>query len=328
MPNLVYRLRLIAAAAFTLVGAAAQGADFPASNNPVTIFLGFPAGGGMDAMARTLQEPMAQALKANVVIDYRPGAGGNIASQLVANAKPDGHTLLVGTAGTHGINAALYKRLPFDVEDDFTPIAKFLDAPNVLVINPSAIKVRNAREFISEVKAHPSKYSYASSGFGTSGHLATADIVARAGLDMTHIPFKGGAAAILSLLRGEVCCFLTQAQVILPHLKTGKVLAIGTTTAERIAILPDVPTIAEDALPGYENSLWFGLFGPKGMDPKTVAALSSAVKQALETPAVRKKLEELGNTVHYETPEQFRASVKADRVTWAEIVKTTGASID
>lgn len=318
--------RLVTAMALPVLASATHAAGFP--ERPITIYLGFPAGGGMDSVARALQEPMKDLLSGNIIIDYRPGAGGNIASQFVANAKPDGYTLLIGTAATHGVNATLYKRLPFDVERDFTPIAKILDAPNVLVINPASINVTNVKDFIAQVKANPSKYAYASTGFGTSTHLAFADLAMRAGLDMMHVPYKGGPDAMLALLRGDVCCILTQAQLVLPQLRSGKARAIGVSTASRLSILPDVPTIAESALPGYENSLWFGLFGPKDMDPATVATLSNAVKRALDMPQVREKLSQLGNTPHYEDPAQFRASVKADRVKWAEIVKSTGATID
>ncbi|MCD6734386.1 MAG: tripartite tricarboxylate transporter substrate binding protein [Burkholderiaceae bacterium] len=320
--------RLITALALCLPAAPSLAADFPASDRPITIVLGFPAGGGMDGVARALQPSMEQTLGTKIVIDYRTGAGGNIASQLVANARPDGHTLLLGTAATHGVNATLYKRLPFDVEADFTPIAPILDAPNVLAINPSAIGARTVKEFIDQVKANPGKYNYASTGYGTSTHLAFADFAARAGLDMVHVPFKGGPDAMIALMRGDVCCIFTQVQLVLQQAQAGKVRLLGVSTRNRVPSLPEVPTIAEAAIPGFENSLWFGLFGPKGMDPAAVRAINRAVKVALETPSVRQRLTDLGNTPRYETPEEFRATVKADRAKWAAIVKASGATID
>lgn len=305
----------------------AVAADFP-GRETVTINLGFPAGGGMDVMTRIIQRQVEEILGNTVIIDYRPGAGGNIASNFVAKAKPTGHTLLVGTAATHGINDALYKDLTFDVEADFTPIAKFVDAPNVLVINPSAVNADNIEDFAKEVRANPGKYSYASSGYGTSGHLATADVFARMGLEVEHVPFKGGPDAMLSLLRGEVCCFLTQVQVALSQLKNEQIKAVAVTTKERVSALPDVPTMSETVLPDYENSLWFGLFGPAGMDAAVVDTLSSAVGEALKQDSVVKDLEALGNVVSYQDAATFKETVKNDRVRWTKIVNDIGVKIE
>jgi tripartite-type tricarboxylate transporter receptor subunit TctC len=310
------------------LGCSAWASDYPAAGRSITIYLGFPAGGGMDAAARALQEPLKEALKANVLIDYKPGAAGNIASQFVAQARPDGYTLLVGTAATHGANAALYSKLPFDVEADFTPVSMILDAPNVLVVNPAVIDVKTVSEFVQQVKASPGKHSYASTGSGTSTHLAFADLAARTGMQVQHIPFKGGADAMMALLRGDVCCIFSQAQVVLGHLGSGKLRALGVSTTGRLPLLPDVPTIAEAGVAGYENSLWFGLFGPKGMDPVVVDKLNQALKRVLEMPAVRQRLTELGNTARHETPEQFRATVRRDRSKWTDLVKTTGARVE
>jgi tripartite-type tricarboxylate transporter receptor subunit TctC len=297
-------------------------------SQPITVIMGFPAGSGVDVVARMLQEPMEKSLGGRLVMDYRTGAGGNLASEAVAKARPDGYTLLLGTAATHGVNAALYKRLPFDVEADFTPIAPMVDVSNVLTVNPQVLDVKTMGEFIQTVKANPGKYNYASTGNGTGTHLAFAEFVSRAGLDMVHVPYKGGPEALASVVAGQTCCIMNQVQTVQTQWKAGRVRLLGVTTAKRVASVPDIPTIAESGLPGYESYIWFGLFGPKGLDAQIVGRVNAAVKAALETPAVREKLLALGNTPRYETPEQFRATVKADRAKWEQVVRRVGATID
>ena len=297
-------------------------------NQPITILMGFPAGSGVDVVARILEAPMEKSLGAKLVMDYRVGAGGNLASEAVAKAKPAGYTLLLGTAATHGVNPALYKRLPFDVEADFTPIAPLVNVSNVLTVNPQVIDAGTLREFIDKVKANPGKYNYASTGNGTGTHLAFAEFTARAGLEMVHIPYKGGPEALGSVVAGTTCCIFNQVQTVLPQWKAGRVRLLGVTTRSRVSAVPDVPTIAEAGLPGYESYTWFGLFGPKGLPADVVSKVNAAVKDALETPAVRERLVQLGNTPRWETPEQFRATVKADRAKWAAVVKQVGATID
>ena len=300
--------------------------EWPAK--PINIAMGFPAGSGVDVVARTLQESIEKSLNAKIITEYKPGAGGNIASDYVAKARPDGYTILLGTAATHGVNAALYKSLPFDVEADFTPISPLVDVSNVLTINPEIIDVKTVREFIERVKANPGKYNYASTGNGTGTHLAFAEFNAKAGLNMVHVPYKGGPEAIQGLIKGDVCCIFNQVQTIIPHWKSGRVRLLGVSTKTRVNAVAEIPTIAEAGLPGFESYTWFGLFGPKGMDPQIASAINSAVHKALETPAIRQKLIDLGNTPRIESVEQFRATVKSDRAKWAAVVKATGATID
>ncbi|UYN95484.1 MAG: tripartite tricarboxylate transporter substrate binding protein [Enhydrobacter sp.] len=300
--------------------------DWP--NRPVTLYMGFPAGSGVDVVARLLQPSLEKSLGQRLVIDYKSGAGGNLASETVAKAKPDGYTFLLGTAATHGVNAALYKKLPFDVEADFTPVGNIVDVPNVLAINPAVIDAKDVKDFIAKVKAEPGKYSFASTGNGTGTHLAFAAFNAQAGLNMVHVPYKGGPDATNSLLKGETCCSFPLLQAMLQHARAGRVRLLGVTTARRVAVVPDLPTIAEQGLPGYESFIWFGIFAPKGLDPAIVARMNAALKTAIEDPEVNKKLVELGNTPRYETAQQFVATVKADRAKWAEVVKAAGATID
>ena len=309
-----------------LLPAAALAQTWP--QHPITILMGFPAGSGVDVVARLLEEPMEKSLGGRIVMDYRTGAGGNLASEAVAKAKPDGYTLLLGTAATHGVNAALYKKLPFDVEADFTPISPLVNVSNVLTVNPAVVDASTLREFIDKVKANPGKYNYASTGNGTGTHLAFAEFVSRAGLNMVHIPYKGGPEAIASVIAGQTCCIMNQVQTVIPHWKAGRVRLLGVTTKTRVSAIAEIPTIAEAGLPGFESYTWFGLFGPKGLDADIVNKVNAAVKAALDTPSVRERLVQLGNTPRWETPEQFRATVKADRAKWAEVVKSVGATID
>ena len=303
--------------------------DWP--QQPVSIIMTFSAGSGVDVVARTLQEPLGQLLGQPVVIDYKPGAAGNIASEYVSRAKPDGYTLVFGTAATHGSNASLYKKLPYDVEADFVPVAPVVDVSNVLTINPDVIAVNTLKEFVAEVKAHPGKYNFASTGNGTGTHMAFAEFNSRLGLDMVHVPYKGGPEAITAVLRGETCCIMNQVQTVLPHAKSGKVRLLGVTTAARVAAVQDVPPIGSSGLPGtqgFDSSIWFGLFAPRGTDPRVVAKLNSAIRTVLQSPEVKARLEGTGNSVRLETPEQFRATVKANRLKWAGVVKAAGISIE
>ncbi|MET0509206.1 MAG: tripartite tricarboxylate transporter substrate binding protein [Burkholderiaceae bacterium] len=307
--------------------ARAQSSAFP-DGRPITIVMTFPSGSGVDVAGRLIQEPLEKKLGAKVLIEYRPGAAGNIASEYVARARPDGHTLLLGTSGTHAINAALYKRLSFDVEADFTPVATLIDVSNVLTINPAVIDVRTVREFIDTVRANPGKYNFASTGNGTGTHLAFADFNARAGLKMTHVPYKGGPEAMLGVLQGDVCCIMNQVQTVLGQWRAGKVRLLGVTTPKRIEVVSEIPTIAEGGLPGFSNYIWFGLLGPKDMDPAVTRRLNAAINEVLEQPEVRQKLVSTGNTIRIETPEMFRETLRRDRQRWGELVRSIGVQIE
>ena len=301
--------------------------NFP-NGQTITLVMPFPAGSGVDVVARLMQESLQKSLKTNIVIDYKVGAAGNISSEIVARAKPDGLTVMLATAATHGVNAALYKKLSFDVEADFTPLGTIVDVSNVLMINASVIDVKTAKEFVDKVKAEPGKYNYASTGNGTGTHLAFAEFNAKAGLNMVHVPYKGGPEATQAVLKGEVCCVFSQVQAALPHYRAGKVRLLGVSTPQKVAVVSEVPTIAESALPGYASYIWFGIMGPKGMNPQIAQRWNSAIKEALDNPELRQKLSNGGNTPRYETIEQFRATVKKDRATWASVVKESGATID
>jgi tripartite-type tricarboxylate transporter receptor subunit TctC len=297
-------------------------------SKPVTIVQGFPAGSGLDIVARVIQAPLEKALGTTIVFDYKTGAGGNVASEFVAKAPADGYTFVFGTAGTHGINAALYKRLSFDVEADFTPIGPVVDVPNVLTVNPKAVDAKDVKDFIAKIKAAPGKYNFASTGNGTSTHLGFAQFNAAAGLDMVHIPYKGSPEAIQRMLNGEVCCLFAQLQTVMGQHRAGTLRLLGLSTPNRVAIVPDVPTVAEVAMPGFASVTWYGMFGPKGLDPAIAAKFNAALKTVLADSAVVDKMASLGNGIRYETVDEFKATVKKDRATWAEVVKRSGASVD
>ena len=328
-PSLLSRLTLgkCALACVMALGgiSAANAAQWP--ERPVTIMMGFPAGSGVDVIGRLLQEPLEKEFGVPVIIEYRSGAGGNLASAAVARAQPDGYTLLLGTAATHGINPAIYKDLPFDVEADFTAIAPLIDVSNVLTINPSVIDVDTVDAFIKEVKANPGKYSFASTGHGTGTQLAFEEFNEKAGLDMLHVPYKGGPEALQSVLKGETCCIFNQVQTVLPQYEAGRVRLLGVSTLERVDVVKDVPTIAESGLPGFDSYIWFGLFGPKDMDPAVTEKINAAATKALENPKMVERLTAMGNSVHTSSVAEFRETVRSNREKWAEVVKAAGVSI-
>jgi tripartite-type tricarboxylate transporter receptor subunit TctC len=322
-------LAALAAACLAPAAQAQSAANWP--EHPITMVMTFPAGSGVDVVARQIQEPLGKLLGQPIIVDYKVGAAGNVALEYVSRAKPDGYTVVFGTAATHGSNAALYKKLPFDVEADFVPVAPIIDVSNVLTINPEVMDVRTFKEFVDTVKANPGKYNYASTGNGTGTHMAFAELNAKLGLNMVHVPYKGGPEAMQGVLKGETCCIMNQVQTVLTQYKAGKVRLVGVTTAKRVGVIPEVPTIGESGVPGtrgFESTTWFALFAPKGTDPAIVAKFNGAVRQVLQMPEVRAKLEGTGNTVRLETPEQFRATVRTNRQKWAEVVREAKITID
>ena len=297
----------------------------------ITWICPYGAGGNADLRSRQLAKLMSEILGQSIIVDNKAGAGGNIGTEVIAKAKPDGYTLVFGTAATHGSNAALYKKLNFDVESDFVPVAPILDVSNVLTINPDVINVKTLKEFVDTVKANPGKYNFASTGNGAGTHMAFAEFNARLGLDMLHVPYKGGPEAITAVLKGETCCIMNQVQTVLSHYKADKVRLLGVTTIKRVSAIGEVPTISESGLNGtrnFDSSIWFAVFAPKGTDAQIVSKLNSAIRTVLNTPEIKSKLESAGNSVRIETPEQFKATVKNNRAKWVEVVKAANISID
>ncbi len=323
----ILRRGLIAAAAACalLPGlAAAQGA-FPSKT--ITIIVPFAAGGTTDILARVVAQGMGAELGQPVVVDNRAGAGGNIGGQLAARAPADGYTLFMGTVGTHAINAALYKKMPFDPIKDFAPLTRVANVPNLLVANP-AQPFKTVQELIAYAKANPGKINFGSSGSGSSIHLSGELFKSMAKVDMQHVPYKGSAPAVTDLLGNQIAIMFDNMPSAIQHVRSGKLRAIAVTTAKRSPELPDVPTIAEAGVPGYEATSWFGMFAPAGTPAPVVAKLNATIVKVLAMPDIKKKLAEQGAEAAGETPEQFAAFIQKESVKWGKVVKESGASVD
>jgi tripartite-type tricarboxylate transporter receptor subunit TctC len=301
-------------------------------SRPITLIGGFPNGSGVDIYQRRLAEPLGRALGQNIVVDNRTGAGGNIGSDFVAKSRPDGYTFYFGTAGTHAINATLYRSLPFDVVRDFTPIAHLGDVPNVLTVSPERRpQYRDCAALLAAARANPGRLNYASTGNGASTHLAGAQFAVAAGVELTHVPFRGQPGAQTALLAGDVDLFFNQTGPAIPAIRQGQVRALGVTTAQRLPSLPDVPTIAEACnLPGFVSTTWYGLFGPANLPAPIVQRLSQEVTRILQSPDFQRWLVESQGisppTVF--TPAEFAAIQRRDIAHWAEIVRRSGATVD
>jgi tripartite-type tricarboxylate transporter receptor subunit TctC len=316
---------LFAAAAIAIAPAAAKAQDYP--TKPVRIVVPFPAGGATDLFARAAAQKMTEAWGQSVVVDNRPGAGGNIGSELVAKAAPDGYTLEMGTVGTHAINASLYAKMPYDHVKDFAPIILVAGVPNVLVVHPS-VPANSVQELIAYLKANPGKVNFASSGSGTSIHLSGELFKVMAGVQMTHIPYKGSAPALQDLLGGQVQLMFDNLPPSLPQIKAGKLRALGVTSTARAPALPEVPTIAESGLPGFDASSWFGLLAPAGTPPAIVAKINAEIAKWLATPEAKEKLLAAGANAAGGTPEDFARHIAAEPAKWAKVVKESGAKVD
>lgn len=324
-------LRLAALAALALPApAGAQEAPWP--SRPITIMGGFPNGSGVDIYARKLAEPLSRALGVPVVVDNRTGAGGNIASEHVARARPDGTTFLLATAGTHAINATLYSSLPFDPLRDVTHIALLGDVPNVLLVSPQhSPGIGACPALITAARARPGAVNYASTGNGASTHLAAVQFALAAGIEVTHIPYRGQPPAMLSLLGGETTFFWNQSGPSIGPVRQGQVKALAVSTRQRLAALPEVPT-AEEAcgLPGFESTTWYGLLAPPRLPAEIQQRMAREVARIIAEPDfVAWLTENQGITPPADPgPEAFRAVHERDIARWAETVRRSGARVD
>ncbi|MFC0385597.1 Bug family tripartite tricarboxylate transporter substrate binding protein [Muricoccus vinaceus] len=320
----------LAALAALALPAAAQEAPWP--HRPITIMGGFPNGSGVDIYARKLAEPLSRALGVPVVVDNRTGAGGNIASEYVARARPDGYTFLLATAGTHAINATLYKSLPFDPLQDVTHVAILGDVPNVLLVNPQHTPdIRTCRDLIAAAKARPGGLAYASTGNGASTHLSAVQFASATGIDVLHVPYRGQGPAMISLLSGESAFFFNQSGPSIGPVQQGQLRALGVTTRTRLAPLPDVPTV-EDAcgLPGFESSTWYGLLAPPHLPSPIQERMAREVARIISEPDFVTWLKDSqGITPPADAgPAAFRRIHEADVARWGEIVRRSGAQVD
>lgn len=302
--------------------AALLGATAWAQSAPVRILVGAPAGGSTDTLARTLAAELGRLLGRTVVVENRPGAGGNIAADAVAKAAPDGNTLLMSFT-SHAINASLYPSLPFDPIKDFTPLTCVATSPSVLVAHPS-LPVRDVRELIALAKAQPGKLNFAIGAVGSSLHLAGDAFKMQSGAYIVNIPYRGTAPALQDVLAGQVELMFAAVGNAQAQIRAGKLKALGVTSARRLPAFPDVPAIAE-VLPGYESSAWFGLFGPGQMNAELARRISDAARQAIATPDVKRRLESEGAVPVGNSPEEFARFVQAEIPRWAKVVKFAGA---
>ncbi|MGY8558967.1 tripartite tricarboxylate transporter substrate binding protein [Paracidovorax citrulli] len=316
---------LAAAAACALLPGFAAAQAFP--GKPITIIVPFAAGGTTDILARIIAQGMGAELGQSVVVDNRAGAGGNIGGQVAARAPADGYTLFMGTVGTHAINAALYRKMPFDPVKDFAPLTRVANVPNLLVANP-AQPFKTVQELIAYAKANPGKINFGSSGSGSSIHLSGELFKSMAKVDMQHVPYKGSAPAVTDLLGNQIAIMFDNMPSAIQHVRSGKLRAIAVTTARRSPELPDVPTIAEAGVPGYEATSWFGMFAPAATPAPVVAQLNATIVKVLAQPDIRKKLAEQGAEASGETPAQFADFIQKESVKWGKVVRESGASVD
>lgn len=325
-------LLALAAGALLPLGAQAQsGGAWP--TKPLRIVVPFAAGGTTDILARALAPELQKALGQPVIVDNKPGAGGNTGSAEVARAS-DGHTLLMGTVGTHGINQSLYPKLPYDPIKDFAPITLVAAVPNVLVLNPAKAQqlgINSVQDLIRVAKASPGKLNMASSGNGTSIHLAGELFKSMTGTFMLHFPYRGSGPALLDLMGGNVDLMFDNLPSSMAHIKAGKLKAIAVTSARRSEALPDLPTIEEaggPALKGYEASSWFGLLAPSSMPAEQVALLQRETAKALATPALKERLASQGAVASGMSSKDFAALITSETRKWAQVVKSSGAKVD
>jgi tripartite-type tricarboxylate transporter receptor subunit TctC len=296
-------------------------------SKPIRYVVPFPPGGSTDTLARLLQADLSKALGVSVVIDHKPGAGGGVGSDIVAKSPPDGYTILGGTVSTHAINATLYKTLPYDPIKDFAAVTQLVSMPNVMVVTDK-LPAANGQEFMQLAKAKKQALACASAGNGTSQHLSCEMLNQMAGTDILHVPFKGGAPAITAVIAGDVQIMLDNAITAVPQVKSGKVRALAVTTAKRSPALPDVPTIAELGVPGFEVNAWQGVFVPAGTPKEIVDRLNKEIRAILNKPEVRERILATATEPAGNTPEEFAAYVKTEVVKWADVVKKSGARVD
>jgi tripartite-type tricarboxylate transporter receptor subunit TctC len=304
--------------------------DAPAQSypsRPIRMIVPFPAAGATDILARVVSVKLADAVKQQVVVDNRAGAGGTIGSRIAADAQPDGYTILMGTTSTHAIGPSLYAKRPYDALKDFTALGGIASSPTVLMVG-AAVPASSVKDLVALAKAKPGQLNFGSSGIGTQFHLSGELLKLLAGIDIVHIPYKGTALVYPDMFSGQIAILFDVPPVALPHIKAGRIKALGVSGAKRAPVLPDVPTIAQAGVPGYDADLWFGLWGPPGMPREHVKQLNAQVVKVLQSTDTRQRFADLGAEPTSTTPEQFQSFVRNEIVKWEKVVKASGARAD
>jgi tripartite-type tricarboxylate transporter receptor subunit TctC len=314
-------LRACALAALALFPAAAHAQAYPVK--PIRMIVAYPPGGGTDIVGRVIAQELGETLEQSVVVENRGGASGNIGTDLAAHAAPDGYTVLMGNVAPNAINVSLFKNLPFDPVADFAPVSLVASTPNILVVHPS-MQARSVKDVIALAKAKPGTLNFASAGVGSSSHLAGElfRILGRA--EIVHVPYKGAGPAMIDVLSGQVQLYFATMPAAMPHVKSGRLVPVAVTSAKRSRALPDLPTIAESGVPGYEASTWYGLLAPVHTPGAAIARLHDGVVAVLAKPALRERLADQGFEPVGDSPEEFAAYIKSEIAKWGKVIRDAG----
>jgi tripartite-type tricarboxylate transporter receptor subunit TctC len=310
--------RWLLAAFFILLASEASAQDYP--TRPIRLIAPFPAGGLVDVLARAVGEELGKSLGQPIIVENKPGAGGNLGADLVAKAEPDGYTLLMTSPGIQSINQFLYKTMPFDPETAFAPISLVADMPMLVVVHPK-VGAKSLKELVALAQANPGKLSFGSAGVGTTGHLGQALLTHVAKINITHVPYRGAAPSVTDLIAGQIDGVVDNPPTVMPHIRSGAILALAVAAKTRLAVLPDVPTAAEAGLPDWKASSWFGVAAPAGTPPAIIRRLAAEVAKAVRQPSMERFTRESGARMVGDTPEEFAQLIRAERRKWGEIVR-------
>jgi tripartite-type tricarboxylate transporter receptor subunit TctC len=309
----IFGIALLAAGA---TGGAAQ--DYP--NRPVRMLAPFPAGGLVDVLARAVGEELAKSLGQPIIVENKPGAGGNLGADIVAKAEPDGYTLLMTSPGIQSINQFLYKTMPFDPGSAFAPVSLVADMPMLVVVHPK-VGVKSLKELIALAQANPGKLTFGSAGIGTTGHLGQALLTHVAKINVTHVPYRGAAPSVTDLVGGQIDGVVDNPPTVMAHIRSGAILPLAVAAKARLAVLPDVPTAAEAGLPAWEASSWFGVVAPAGTPPAIIRRLQAEIAKAVRQPSMSKFTTQSGARMVGDTPEEFAQLIRDERKKWGEIIR-------
>jgi tripartite-type tricarboxylate transporter receptor subunit TctC len=321
---LAFAFGLMTCLAVSTIADQASAETYP--SRPVKLIVPFPAGGPTDVQARIVAQEMSKTLGQQIVVDNRGGAGGSIAAQAAATSPPDGYTVFFATGGTHGINPSLYKNVPYDAVKDFDPVVFISTSPNVFVANPK-FPANTMAELVEYAKKNPGKVNYATAGIGTTTHMSAELLQSVSGINIVHVPYRGGGPAMNDLLGGQIELMVDGLPSAMPHIKAGSIKALGVTTSARAASAPEIPTVAE-TVPGYEAVAWFGLVVPKGTPKEAIEKLNAVANRALQLDIVKARYAELGADPVGGSPQDLQRQITSELKKWAEVVKATGAHVD